>query len=106
MIGKAAPGGRRNMFPNFQPVILSATRTPLGAFQGALASASAPRLGATAIRGAIAQASVDPAAVTDVFMGNVLQAGVGQAPARQAAIFAGLPPTTRCVTVHKVCGSA
>jgi acetyl-CoA C-acetyltransferase len=94
------------MFPNFQPVILSATRTPLGAFQGALASVPAPRLGATVIRGTIAQAGVDPAMVTDVFMGNVLQAGVGQAPARQAAIFAGLPATTRCVTVHKVCGSA
>ena len=86
-------------------VILSATRTPFGAFQGALASVPAPRLGAAAIRGAIAQAGVAPGDVTDVFMGNVVQAGVGQAPARQAAIHAGLPPTTRCVTVHKVCGS-
>jgi acetyl-CoA C-acetyltransferase len=86
-------------------VILSATRTALGAFQGALASVPAPRLGATAIRGAVAQAHVAPADVSDVFMGNVLQAGVGQAPARQAAMAAGLPAATRCVTVHKVCGS-
>ena len=86
-------------------VILSATRTPLGAFQGALSSVPAPRLGATAIKGAIAQAGVTPADVTDVLMGNVLQAGQGQAPARQAAIFAGLPPSVRAVTIHKVCGS-
>lgn len=86
-------------------VILSATRTPLGAFQGALAAVPAPRLGATAIRGALTQAGVSPAEVTDVFMGNVIQAGVGQAPARQAALFAGLPPSARAVTVHKVCGS-
>jgi acetyl-CoA C-acetyltransferase len=86
-------------------VILSATRTPLGAFQGALASVAAPHLGATAIRGAVARSGVAPADITDVFMGNVVQAGVGQAPARQAAIHAGLPAMTRCVTVHKVCGS-
>ncbi len=86
-------------------VILSATRTPMGAFQGALASVPAPQLGATAIRGAVTQAKIAPADVTDVFMGNVLQAGLGQAPARQAAIHAGLSPATRCVTVHKVCGS-
>src|SRR5688572_13290256 len=87
-------------------VILSATRTPLGAFQGSLASLPAPQLGATVIRSAIAQASIAPADVTDVFMGNVLQAGVGQAPARQAALGAGLPAATRCVTINKVCGSA
>ncbi|MSU49070.1 MAG: thiolase family protein [Opitutus sp.] len=86
-------------------VILSATRTPLGAFQGALAAAPAPLLGATAIRGAVAQAGVLPAEVTDLFMGHVLQAGVGQAPARQAAIQGGLPVTTRCAAVNKVCGS-
>ncbi len=86
-------------------VILSATRTPLGAFQGAFSAVPAPRLGATAIRGAVAQAGVDPADVTDCLMGNVLQAGQGQAPARQAAIHAGLPTSVRCVTVHKVCGS-
>jgi acetyl-CoA C-acetyltransferase len=86
-------------------VILSASRTPLGAFQGALASVPAPRLGAIAIRGAMAQSGVSADDVTDVFMGNVLQAGVGQAPARQSALLAGLPVRTRCVTVHKVCGS-
>ena len=78
----------------------------MGAFQGGLASTTAPRLGAVAIRGAIARAGLDPTAVTDVAMGNVLQAGLGQAPARQAALYAGLPQPTRAVTVNKVCGSA
>ncbi|HKB57332.1 MAG TPA: thiolase family protein [Lacunisphaera sp.] len=86
-------------------VILSATRTPLGAFQGAFANVPAARLGAAAIKGAVAQAGVNPADITDCLMGNVLQAGQGQAPARQAAIYAGLPQSVRCVTVHKVCGS-
>ena len=86
-------------------VILSATRTPIGAFQGGLAAVPAPRLGAAAIKGALARAGVAPADVTDVLMGNVLQAGQGQAPARQAAIFAGFPASARAVTVHKVCGS-
>lgn len=86
-------------------VILSATRTPIGAFQGGLSAVSAPRLGAAAIKGALARAGVAPADVTDVLMGNVLQAGQGQAPARQAAIYAGLPASARAVTVHKVCGS-
>ncbi|MBI5423962.1 MAG: thiolase family protein [Opitutae bacterium] len=86
-------------------VILSATRTPLGSFQGALASVPAAKLGAAAIKGALAQAGVAPADVTDVLMGNVLQAGQGQAPARQAAIHAGLPQSARAVTIHKVCGS-
>jgi len=86
-------------------VILSATRTPLGSFQGAFAAVPAPRLGAAAIRGAVAAAGVDPADVTDCLMGNVLSAGLGQAPARQAAIHAGLPASVRCITVNKVCGS-
>ncbi len=86
-------------------VIVSATRTPLGAFQGALAAVPAPRLGATAIRSAISAANIPPSAVTDVLMGCVLQAGQGQAPARQAAIHAGLLASARCVTIHKVCGS-
>ncbi len=86
-------------------VIVAATRTPLGAFQGALASVPAPRLGATVIRSAIAAAKLSPADVTDVLMGCVLQAGLGQAPARQAALFAGVPSSARCVTVNKVCGS-
>ncbi len=89
----------------FDIVILSATRTPLGAFQGAFAALPAARLGATAIKGAVAQAGVNPADITDCLMGNVLQAGQGQAPARQAAIYAGLPHSVRCTTVHKVCGS-
>lgn len=86
-------------------VILSATRTPIGAFQGAFAGVPAPKLGAAAIKGALAKAGVNPADVTDCLMGNVLQAGIGQAPARQAALGAGLPQSVRCVTVHKVCGS-
>ena len=86
-------------------VIVAASRTPLGAFQGTLARVPVPQLGATAIRGALAKGGIDPAAVTDVLMGNVLQAGVGQAPARQAALAAGLAPGVRTVTVHKVCGS-
>ena len=86
-------------------VILSATRTPLGSFQGALSGVPAPRLGAVAIRGAVARAGVAADRVTDVLMGNVLQAGLGQAPARQAALYAGLPPSVRAVTLHKVCGS-
>ena len=85
--------------------ILSATRTPLGSFQGALASVSASRLGAAAIRGAIAKAEIDPLAITDVLLGNVLQAGQGQAPARQAALAAALSPHARAVTISKVCGS-
>jgi len=85
--------------------ILSATRTPLGSFQGALASVSASRLGAAAIRGAISKAEIDPSAITDVLLGNVLQAGQGQAPARQAALAAGLSPHARAVTISKVCGS-
>lgn len=86
-------------------VILGATRTPVGSFQGGLASVPAARLGAVAIKGALARAGVDAAGVTDVLMGNVLQAGQGQAPARQAAIHAGLPSSVRAVTINKVCGS-
>jgi acetyl-CoA C-acetyltransferase len=86
-------------------VILSAARTPLGAFQGALASVPAPRLGAVAIAEAVSRAQVAAEDVTDVVMGQVLQAGSGQAPARQAAIYAQLPPAARAITVHKVCGS-
>jgi acetyl-CoA C-acetyltransferase len=86
-------------------VILSATRTPLGAFQGALSSVPASRLGAAAIKGAVARSGVAVGDITDVLMGNVLQAGQGQAPARQAAIHAGLHQSARAVTIHKVCGS-
>jgi acetyl-CoA C-acetyltransferase len=86
-------------------VILSASRTPIGSFQGVLASVPAPRLGAVAIRGAIIKAGIEPSEITDCLMGNVLQAGQGQAPARQAALFAGLPASVRCTAINKVCGS-
>jgi acetyl-CoA C-acetyltransferase len=85
--------------------IVSAARTPIGAFLGSLSSVRAPDLGATAIRGALARARVAPEAVQEVFMGNVLSAGIGQAPARQAEIFAGIPNTVPATTVSKVCGS-
>jgi acetyl-CoA C-acetyltransferase len=88
-----------------EAVIVGAARTPIGSFLGALAAVPAPRLGAVAIRAAIERARVEPSAVDEVIMGNVLQAAVGQAPARQAAIFAGLPAATPCWTLNKVCGS-
>ena len=86
-------------------VIVGAARTPIGAFLGSLAAVPATRLGAIAIREALRRAGVEPSAVDEVVMGNVLQAGEGQAPARQAAIFAGLPEKTPCWTLNKVCGS-
>jgi acetyl-CoA C-acetyltransferase len=86
-------------------VIASAVRTPIGSFQGSLASLSAPELGAIAIREAVRRAGATPGQVERVFMGCVLSAGVGQAPARQATIKAGLPVVTPAVTVNKVCGS-
>jgi acetyl-CoA C-acetyltransferase len=86
-------------------VILSAARTPVGSFQGTLAGMSAVQLGSVAIAGAIERAQITPDAVEQVLMGNVLQAGEGQAPARQAALAAGIPRTTSAITVHKVCGS-
>src|SRR5580658_5676984 len=85
--------------------VVSAARTPIGAFLGSLSSVRAPDLGATAIKGALARARLAPDAVQEVFMGNVLSAGIGQAPARQAAIFAGIPNTVPATTVSKVCGS-
>jgi acetyl-CoA C-acetyltransferase len=86
-------------------VILSYARTPMGSFQGALAGASATELGATAVKAAVERAGVKPEQVDKVFMGNVLSAGLGQAPARQAALGAGLPRSAEAVTVNKVCGS-
>lgn len=86
-------------------VIVSACRTPVGSFRGSLAPLSAPQLGAIAIREAVRRAGISPEDVQEVIMGNVLQTGVGQAPARQAAIFAGLPTAVECMTVNKVCGS-
>ena len=88
-----------------EAVIVSACRTPIGSYRGSLGPVPAPRLGAVAIAEAVRRAGVPPDAVQEVIMGNVLQAGVGQAPARQAAIFAGLPPSVECMTVNKVCGS-
>jgi len=85
--------------------VVSAARTPIGAFLGSLSSVRAPDLGATAIKGALARARLAPDAVQEVFMGNVLSAGIGQAPARQAAIYAGIPNTVPATTVSKVCGS-
>ncbi|OUR96337.1 acetyl-CoA acetyltransferase [Halobacteriovorax marinus] len=85
--------------------ILSGARTPSGSFLGSLSSVSAPKLGAVAIKGAVSKASIDPSKVEEVFMGNVVQAGVGQAPARQAAIFSELSESVPCTTVNKVCGS-
>ncbi len=86
-------------------VIVSAVRTPIGSFNGTLASVPAVKLGATAIKGALEKANVKPEEVSEVLMGQVLQGGVGQAPARQASIFAGIPSSVPCMTVHKVCGS-
>ena len=86
-------------------VIVSAKRTPLGKFMGGLSTVPAPKLGAIAILGALESIGLDATEVDEVYMGNVLQAGVGQAPARQAAIFAGIPDTVPCTTVNKVCSS-
>ncbi|HRJ87531.1 MAG TPA: acetyl-CoA C-acetyltransferase [Pyrinomonadaceae bacterium] len=88
-----------------EAVIISAARTPTGKFQGALKGFTAPELGAIAIREAVKRAGVDPAAVDEVIMGCVVQAGIGQAPARQAALKAGLPPEVSALTVNMVCGS-
>ena len=85
--------------------VISAVRTPIGSFGGSLASVSATKLGAAAIKGALEKAGVDPKEVQEVIMGNVLSANVGQAPARQAAIFAGLGYEVECTTVNKVCAS-
>ncbi|MGH7270437.1 MAG: acetyl-CoA C-acetyltransferase, partial [Polyangiaceae bacterium] len=85
--------------------IASAARTPTGAFLGALSPLRAPDLGAIAIKGALSRAGLGPEAIDEVFMGNVLSAGIGQAPARQAAIYAGIPNTVPATTVSKVCGS-
>ena len=86
-------------------VIAGAARTPIGSFLGTLSSLPAPRLGAVAIKCALENAGVQPDAIQQVIMGNVLQAGVGQAPARQAGIFAGIPVGAGAVTINKVCGS-
>lgn len=88
-----------------EAVIISAARTPTGKFQGALKGFSAPELGAIAIKEAVSRTGVDPAKIDEVIMGCVVQAGIGQAPARQAALKAGLPPTVSALTINMVCGS-
>ncbi len=89
-----------------EAVILSAARTPMGKFQGSLSSIPAPRLGAIVVRAAVERAGIqDPAEIDEVILGNVVSAGLGQAPARQAAIFAGLPESVGATTINKVCGS-
>lgn len=93
------------MFNDRSPVIVSAIRTAIGSFGGTLSQIPAVELGAATIRAAVARADVDPASIDEVFMGCVVPAGLGQAPARQAAIQAGLPPTVGAVTLNKVCGS-
>jgi acetyl-CoA C-acetyltransferase len=91
--------------PRTTPVIVSAVRTPIGRFLGALSTLSAPELGAAAIREAMARSGVDAKDVAEVIMGNVVQGGVGQAPARQAVLKSGLPETVSALTINKVCGS-
>ena len=86
-------------------VIVSAKRTPVGSFQGVLASISAPQLGSTVIKATLEETQIDPVSVDEVIMGNVLSAGQGQAPARQAALGAGLPNSVECLTINKMCGS-
>ena len=86
-------------------VIVSAARTPIGSFMGSLSTIPAPVLGSIAIKGAIQKINLNPSAIDEVFMGNVVSAGLGQAPARQAAIFANIPDTVPCTTVNKVCAS-
>lgn len=93
------------MDSNRLPVIVSATRTPIGRYLGALSSLSAPQLGGIAIREAVQRAGLDPAELDEVIMGNVLQGGVGQAPARQAMLAGGIPASVSAVTINKVCGS-
>ena len=86
-------------------VIISYARTPIGSFMGSLSSIVASKLGAIAIKGAIDKSSIDASIVDQVIMGNVLSAGIGQAPARQAAIYSGLPNSVDCLTINKMCGS-
>ena len=90
---------------NKKIVIVSAVRTPIGSFMGSLSTIPAPQLGAIAIKGVLDKINLDPNLIDEVYMGNVIQAGIGQAPARQAALNAGLPNSIPCTTVNKVCAS-
>src|SRR5437763_6106801 len=86
-------------------VIIPGCRTPVGKFQGSLSDLSAPQLGAMVVREAVKRANINPAQVDECIMGNVVSAGLGQNPARQAAIFCGLPPEVGAMTINKGCGS-
>ena len=88
-----------------ESLIVSIARTPIGSFQGALCSVPTVKLGAVVIKSALERAGIEGNEVDEVIMGNVLSAGEGQAPARQAAIYAGLPKSVECMTINKVCGS-
>jgi acetyl-CoA C-acetyltransferase len=91
---------------NNEVVIVAARRTPIGSFLGSLAPLSATDLGAAAIRAILAESGLHPSEIDEVLMGCILPAGLGQAPARQAALKAGIPPSVPCTTVNKMCGSA
>src|SRR5688500_20323926 len=88
-----------------EAVILSAARTPIGKFQGTLSSVPATQLGAIAVRAAVERAGINPVEIEEVIMGNVVQAGEGQAPARQSGILGGIPATVSASTINKVCGA-
>src|SRR5689334_17321283 len=85
--------------------IMSIARTPIGSLSGTLSSLTAPQLGAIAIKAAMERAKIQPTQVQEVYMGNVISANIGQAPANQASIFAGIPTSVPCTTVNKVCAS-
>ena len=93
------------MSKEHEAVILSAARTPIGKFQGVLSNVPAPKLGAVVVKAAVERARIDPKEIEEVIMGNVVQAGEGQAPARQSGIFGGIPATVSATTINKVCGS-
>ena len=109
-LSAAAPTARRltnsaRRDPARDVVIVSFARTPIGTFMGGLSSLTGPRLGAAAVKEAVRRAQIQPEQVEEVYLGNVVSAGLGQAPARQAAIYAGLAKETICTTVNKVCAS-
>ena len=96
---------KTNIMSTKDVVIVSVARTPIGSFMGSLSNIPAPKLGSIAIKGAMDKINLDPKLIEEVFMGNVVSAGLGQAPARQAAMFAGIPDSVPCTTVNKVCAS-
>src|SRR5437870_4151929 len=98
-------GRRMASYKDSDVVIISGVRTPVGKFQGSLSDFSAVQLGAIAVREVVSRAKIDPATVDECIMGNVVSAGLGQNPARQAALGGGLPDTVGALTINKVCGS-